>query len=304
MLKPTSDVSESGRETASSDTVNIDDDLPLSVRSFGLTDRGQVRPDNEDQFLIAVLRKSMCVGQSSMELAHTEYSDEEGRLFLVADGMGGHRGGEQASALTIETIQTFALNTFKWFLRMRGSEGNQVLDEFKAALEQADARVIEQAAAHPELRGMGTTATLAYFQRRRLFVVHAGDSRCYLHRGGQLQRVTHDHTLVQAMVEQGTISPEAAETHRLRHVVTNIIGGNEPGVRVDAHKVDLHPGDRVLLCSDGLSGMLSDDQIAAILAAHGEPQAACERLVAEANAAGGKDNITVLVARFSLAESG
>jgi protein phosphatase len=106
------------------------------------------------------------------------------------------------------------------------------------------------------------------------------------------------------MVEQGAISPEAAETHRLRHVVTNIIGGNEPGVRVDAHKVDLHPGDRVLLCSDGLSGMLSDDQIAAILAAHDEPQAACERLVAEANAAGGKDNITVLVARFSVSESG
>jgi serine/threonine protein phosphatase PrpC len=291
-------VTQAGLDTATSDTVGIDSDLPLAISSFGLTDLGQARTENEDQFLIAALRKSLCVRQSSLPLTPTQFADDEGHLLLVADGMGGHRGGGQASALTIESIQSFALNTLKWFLRMRGNEGNQVLDDFRAALEQADARVIEQGAAHPELRGMGTTATLAYFQRRRLFVVHAGDSRCYLLHGGQMLRVTRDHTIVQEMVEKGTITSQAAEKHRLRHMVTNIIGGNIPGVRVEAHKIDLHPGDRVLLCSDGLSGMLSDERISAILAEHEQPRAACERLVAEANAAGGKDNITVVVARF------
>lgn len=271
---------------------------PLAVRSFGLTDVGIVRPENEDQFLIAVLRKALRVEQSSLPQAKTQYGDEEGRLFLVADGLGGHRAGEQASALAVQSIEAFALNTLKWFLRLRGSEGKDVLSEFRDALGRADAKVIEEAAEHPELRGMATTVTLAYSLGDRLFVVHAGDSRCYLFRGGELHRLTQDHTLVQELVRRGQLSQEQAARHQLRHVVTNVVGGTHPGVQADAHKVDLEAGDRVLLCTDGLTEMLADDEIAAVLQAEPEPRGACERLVAQANERGGKDNVTVLVARY------
>ena len=270
----------------------------LAVTSFGITAPGRVRPANEDQLLIAQMTKSLRIQRSSLPQPRTRWGDETAHLFVVADGMGGHAGGEQASALAVRTIEQFMLDTFKWFLRLQGSEGQTVLSEFQAALRQADARVYHEAERHPEMHGMGTTVTLAYCLGAELFVAHVGDSRCYLHRDGKLDQLTHDHTLVAELVTRGHLAPEQAARHHLRHVITNVVGGTEPGVRVELHKVELAAGDRVLLCSDGLSGELSDAEIAAILSAEAEPQAACERLVAEAEAHGGRDNITVIVARF------
>jgi protein phosphatase len=270
----------------------------LAVTSYGKTAPGRVRPSNEDQFLIAQMTKSLRIQRSSLPQPRTRWGDETAHLFVVADGMGGHAAGEQASALAVRTIEHFMLDTFKWFFRLRGSEGQTVLSEFQAALRQADARVYREAEHHPEMSGMGTTVTLAYCLGAELFVAHVGDSRCYHARDGKLYQLTHDHTLVAELVNRGQIAPEEAAGHRLRHIVTNVVGGHEPGVRVELHKVGLAAGDRVLLCSDGLSGELSDAQLAAILKAEAEPQAACERLVAEAESHGGHDNITVIVARF------
>lgn len=272
---------------------------PLTVRYFGLTDAGKVRPGNEDQFLVAVMRKAMLIEQTSLAQARTQYADEQGHLFLVADGMGGHEGGEEASALTIETIQEFALNTLKWFFHLGGAEEQDVLTEFQQALRRADARVFAEAAEHPELRGMGTTVTLAYSLMDQLFIAHVGDSRCYLLRGGELYQLTQDHTLVEELVRHGTVPAEQARRHQLRHVITNAVGGPNRGIRVDAHKVDLEAGDCVLLCTDGLTEMVADDQIAAVLQAEPDPQRACERLVAQANALGGEDNVTAVVVRYS-----
>jgi protein phosphatase len=212
--------------------------------------------------------------------------------------MGGHRAGEVASALTVVTIEGFLLNTLKRFFNLKASEEQNVMKEFQAALVQADARIFEEAAQHPELIGMGTTLTMALAVDWSLFVAHAGDSRCYLFSGGELQQLTQDHTMVAELVRRGTMSPQAAARHPYRHAVTNVLGGSEPGVRVELHKLDLEPADVLLLCSDGLTEMVADDRIAAILHDEQEPQVACERLVAQANETGGKDNITALVARF------
>lgn len=275
---------------------------PLTVRTYGLTDRGRVRRSNEDQFLVAELAKAMRVQYASLPQRKTQYADERGYLFIVADGMGGHQAGEQASALAVQSIEAFALNTLKWFFRLKGAEEQDILKEFQTALQQADARVCREAAQHPELVGMGTTVTIAYTFGSRLFLVHVGDSRCYLFRGKQLLRLTHDHTLVEEMVRLGQLQPEEAAHHRLRHVITNAVGGHELGVQVECHRLELEQDDTLLLCSDGLTGMVPDNRIAAILQADHDPRTACERFVGEANDHGGKDNITVIVARFEATE--
>ncbi len=272
--------------------------LALTVRSCGATDRGLVRQKNEDQFLIARMVKSLRIQQSSLPEPKTKWGDESAHLFVVADGMGGHRAGDQASALALETIEDFMLNTCKWFFHLEGTEGQNVLHEFQDALRQADRRVYEASVRRPELFGMGTTLTMAYSIGGDLFLAHVGDSRCYLIRGEEFHQLTHDHTLVGEMVRQGGLTPEQAAHHRLRHVITNAVGGTEPGVRVELHKVALEAGDRVLLCSDGLSGEVAEEQIRAILGEEPEPEPACARLVEAAKAHGGRDNITVIVARF------
>jgi len=273
----------------------------LSVRSFGLTDRGKVREGNEDQFLIACLSKTLRV-QTSLPQPDVVKGEDQSHLFAVADGMGGHAGGEQASALALGQVERFVRDTFKWFAgasgEVKGQEQDQVLADFRTALAQANARVLAEAAERPELHGMGTTLTLAYSLNDVLFVAHVGDSRCYLFRNAFLYRLTHDHTMVEEMVKRGVLSPAEAVGHQWRHVITNVVGGTTPDVKVELHKVHLEPDDVVLLCSDGLTEMLPDTEIARTLQAESDPERACRALVDQANAAGGRDNVTVVVARF------
>jgi serine/threonine protein phosphatase PrpC len=271
---------------------------PLGMRSFGLTDRGLVRKTNEDQFLIATLTKAVRIQQSSLLAATTRRGDQEGHIFVVADGFGGAPGGEQASAIAVESIEDFLANTLKWFFRLKGSEKENVLAEFQDAVRQADAAIFEQSAEHPELDGMGTTLTLAYSLGANLFVAHAGDSRCYLFRGSRLEQLTHDHTLAAVLAERKSMTSDEASRKHLSHIITNAVGGRSPGVHAEIHKRELRPGDVVLLATDGLTRHLSDQQIAEILAADSDPKAACERLVALAIDAGGRDNVTVVVARY------
>jgi protein phosphatase len=275
---------------------------PLAVRSAGLTHRGQVRPANEDNFLIAELAKAMHIQQSSIDAGGMRYSSERGYLFLVADGMGGHRAGEQASSLTLEVIEHFVLDTLKWFFHLQSGEERNLLAEFQAALHQADSTVLAEADRHPECHGMGTTLTMAYCLAGELFVVHVGDSRCYLLRDGKLHRLTHDHTLTEEMVRRGLLKQAEAAHHPYRHVITNCVGGNSPGLQPEARKMDLEPGDTLLLCSDGLTEMVPEGKVEAVLLTTPDPRKACERLVAMANEAGGRDNVTAIVARFDSAD--
>jgi serine/threonine protein phosphatase PrpC len=267
-----------------------------------MTDRGLVRPTNQDQFLIATLTKALRIEQSSVPETKAKYGDEQGHIFLVADGIGGSSGGEEASALTMHSIEQFLLNTFKWFFHLQGPEQNTVVADFRKALSAADARLFAEASAHPELEGMGTTLTMAYSLGSELFIAHAGDSRCYLYRDAELVQLTRDHTLVEEMAQKGLVSAAQVRHHPLRHVVTNALGGHRPGVQAEVHKVHLQPNDILLLCTDGLTGMVADEHIAAVLGAERELKSACEHLIAEALEHGGRDNITLLVARYESPE--
>jgi protein phosphatase len=272
--------------------------LAFKVRAFGLTDKGKVRASNEDHFLVADLSRTLRIQQTSLPQAAAFQGRSRGHILLVADGMGGHAAGEVASALTVETVEAFVVELLRRFSNIQESDEHGVLSDLRQAVCQADARIIEEAALHPELAGMGTTLTMAFTSGGRLFVIHAGDSRCYLFRGGDLHRLTGDHTIVAEMVGRGEISPEQARRHPHRNIVTNVLGGGSAGVQVDVLRVSLESGDVVLLCSDGLTDMLDDAGITAVLTAEAEPEAACARLVKQANEAGGNDNITAVVARF------
>lgn len=272
---------------------------PLAVRAAGLTDRGQVRPTNEDHFAVAELARTLHIHESSVPQAPTQYSSRRGHVFLLADGMGGHTAGEVASALTVGTIEGFLLNCLKFFFKLSAPDEHQVMREFRDALQAADARIFEEAERHPEMFGMGTTLTMAFATERRLLVAHAGDSRCYLFSGTDLHQLTRDHTVAAELARRGVIDAGEVARHPYRHVITNVVGGKQPGVTAEMQRFDLEPGDVVLLCSDGLTDALTDEQIAAVLREEAEPRAACARLVAEANERGGRDNITVIVAQFA-----
>lgn len=268
------------------------------VKAFGLTDKGKVRSTNEDQFLVTELTKSMRVWQTSLQGPRVQVGDERAHLFLVADGMGGHRAGERASMLAATAIEHFTLNSFKWFFGTDSGEARKVLAQFQSALTQADAAIVEEAADKPELRGMGTTLTMAFQVGSQLCVVHVGDSRAYLYREHELRQLTRDHTVVADLVRSGAIEPDQAAGHRLRHVITNVIGGPEAGVKVEAHALQIQPGDRLLLCSDGLTEAVSDDEIAATLEGEADVEAAAKQLLAQAMAGSATDNITLVVASF------
>ncbi len=274
---------------------------PFEIRSSGITDRGKVRSGNEDHFLIGELARTLWVHQTSLPQPSTQYGRNRGHIFLVADGMGGHQAGAVASALSVRTIETFVLHVLHRFSNLQAGDEQGVIKDLQQALQFADARLFQEAAGHPEFAGMGTTLTMALTSGARLFVIHAGDSRCYRLRAGTLQQLTIDHTMAEEMARQGIIEREAVRHHQWRHVVTNALGGITAGVRADVSTVDLQAQDTVLLCTDGLTDMLSDDRIAAVLMADTEPAVACERLVAEANAQGGKDNITAIIARVEAA---
>jgi protein phosphatase len=274
----------------------------LALRSYGLTDRGRVRDANEDGFVIAELARTLTVRQASPPHAPSTSGCHRGYVLMVADGVGGNQAGEVASDLVVRSVEDFLLNTLRRFTDLRADDEQVAVRDLRAALARADARLFEEADARPDWRGMGTTLTLAFVADGRAFVAHAGDSRCYLYSDRRLHQVTRDHTMTADMAEAGLIPPADLPGHPWRHVVTNLLGGHEPGVRAEVHRLELLPGDVLLLCSDGLTDMVPDEAVAAALEEEPDPRAACERLVAEANRGGGKDNITVVVARVSAAD--
>ncbi|WP_169976718.1 PP2C family protein-serine/threonine phosphatase [Tautonia rosea] len=275
--------------------------LCLRVRCDGLTDCGLKRSNNEDNFLIARLTKRLDVCRSSIPHRDDGRAAEEmAHLLVVADGLGGEAAGEQASALSIATVEDFVLNCFKWFLHFEPGERDELVTELREALEHADREVYRKARAHRGLSGMGTTLTMAYLVCDTLYIAHAGDSRAYLLREGKLSRVTRDHTYVQMLVDSGAITEEDAQQSGLRNVVTNVVGGPSKGVYVEIHKLQIQDGDGLILCTDGLTEPVPEAVIAQELAEHDHPGEACRSLLQRALDAGAPDNVAMIVARFSI----
>jgi serine/threonine protein phosphatase PrpC len=272
----------------------------VRVEIGSATHPGKVRVNNEDHFLVAKMGKSMRVCATSLPRGpdETRFADEEGYLMVVADGLGGAAGGEEAAAVAVATVEEFALNTVKWFLHLGKQEETVLMAELRESLERADREVFDRVARYPNLTGMGTTLTVGFSVGTDLFVVHAGDSRAYLLRDGQLTQLTSDHTLVQLLVVGGALTPEQAKTHRRRNVVTNVIGGPREGVQAEVHKVPLADGDVFLLCTDGLTEPVDEGRIAGVLADFEDPDEACVNLVRLAIDAGAPDNVTTIVARY------
>lgn len=271
------------------------------LNCYGLTDIGLRRQTNQDAFLLSCLSKSMQVSASSLALEPGSrlYGDVYGWLLMVADGMGGHAGGERASTLAIEYLTQRLLTNIHWMVQINRDEETEFIASLSALLRDAHHQIQSESSRDDSLSGMGTTLTMAYLTANRLYVIHAGDSRCYRIRDGQVLQITTDHTMARRLVESGGMAPEEEANSRWSNVLWNVLGGRNPdGIKVDVHQVDLSGGDWVLLCSDGLHRYLTAPQILAVLADRPTAQQACQQLVELAKRAGGEDNITAVIAEL------
>lgn len=257
-----------------------------------------MRERNEDQFLVAGINRNLSFARTSLLDAEclALSGRTQGYVFAVADGMGGVAGGEQASRIAVCAIGRYVLDTMPWFFRLDEGRPDDFQDELAAALRIAARNIEAVAARRPEVHGMGTTVTLAYVLWPRLYVAHAGDSRCYIHREGRLSQVTTDHTWAQRLVEEGV--PRDQVNPRFGHALWNVVGGSSGQLEPEGHRIDLRVGDTLVLSTDGLAVHVTDDGIGALLAGGLGAEETCRRLVDAANAGGGSDNITVVVARF------
>lgn len=250
----------------------------MRIASGGKSDVGRVRTNNEDCFRIV----------------------DSLNLYVLSDGMGGEAHGEIASALAVETV-------VKHCLEAEGNPAGPIFGETKAgwsdvtkrlssAVYLANQKIFESAEAHPEQQGMGATLTVACIEGERLSIAHVGDSRAYLLRGGSLQQLTSDHSLVAEQVRRGILTPAEAEQSAMQSVLLRALG-SQPKVEIDAEEQPLFAGDLLLLCSDGLTRMVTEPEIAGAIQAETDLEKAAEKLITLANEYGGADNITVIIVR-------
>jgi PPM family protein phosphatase len=259
---------------------------PIVLRVFGRTVVGQVREHNEDNFLVSDLtRGSRGPGDALRELV----VGPRGMIVGVCDGMGGAAAGEVASQLAVDIIHD------RLAAGDPPSDHDDLARRLVGAVEEAGVRIFTEARADRTRRGMGTTATIAALVDGRLFVAQVGDSRCYVLRRGNLVQITRDQSLVNQLIEAGQLTEEEAETFEHNNIILQALGTAET-VQVDLTYADLRRGDRLILCSDGLSGMIRSDEIREVLLELEDPEQACKVLIERANDAGGHDNITAIVA--------
>ena len=251
----------------------------MKITHQAITDVGKKRKGNEDSLLV----------------------NADQHLFVVADGMGGHAAGEVASKVAVDAINEFILLTsgdeeITWPFGLDENisyDGNRL----KTAIRFANRKVLEATRERSEYEGMATTVAAVLVDGASANVGHVGDSRVYLVRDGRIEQLTSDHSWVNEQIQSGVISPDQARSHPLRNVVTRALGG-KPDLQVDMQVHKIETGDMLLLCSDGLTTMITDDDISRVVAEASDVDKAARALVAAANARGGEDNITVLLLRF------
>src|SRR3954469_11235320 len=263
----------------------------IIVNVFGKTDVGRTREHNEDSFVVA----DLSTGNATLQPEVRQHvAGPRGSLFMVADGMGGAAAGEIASAMATEEV-------LKEMQRMWVEGVDRSPTAFaralKSAAKAANTRINSYAVAHPENRGMGTTATIAGLLQDTVYVAQIGDSRGYIIRDGVGIQITKDQSLMQKLVEAGELTEEEAEHSERRNIILQALGP-EASIKVDLTQQSGRSGDALVLCSDGLSGQVTKDDIGTVVSGEKDLTQACKKLIDAANAAGGPDNITVIVARF------
>ena len=268
--------------------------------------QGHVRETNEDAYVVFQMGRFLeRVTSNVSEIELPSRFEESGHVMIVADGIGGHEAGEVASRTALLATLQFILRSPRWALKFddpatRDTQIREVYAGSKDYLAAVHTALRQRAAQDSRLAGMGTTLTGAYSVGVDLFILHVGDSKAYLVRDGALRQITRDHTVAQEYADMGVISQEEVATHRMHHVLTRAVGGPEQELEGDMHHLRLAHGDRLLLCSDGLTDMASEQEITATLAAHPESAAACQALVELALERGGRDNVTVIVTGYSV----
>lgn len=269
------------------------------VDCFGRTDIGRVRETNQDHFLIADLRKSIVIHHSS--LGYDDQTQLSGatraKLLIVADGMGGYEGGERASWMAVEGVVQYLLTRLHWPISCAASHEQHFFRGLKSALEYSQEQIRNAAGRIPEQSRMGTTLTMAWIVWPSVYLVHVGDSRAYLFRKGELQLLSHDQTLAQALADNGIIENHAVESHRFSNVLVSALGCTA-NMEPLYGRLELMPDDKLMVCSDGLTKHLSEKEIVEILSRDESAEGTCNQLVDSALEAGGTDNITAVLARF------
>jgi protein phosphatase len=275
----------------------------VQVDLAALSHPGLIRAANEDHFLVARFGRSLETLLTNLPPDDVPArADEVGYGLLVADGMGGAAAGALASRTAISTLVSLALQTPDWILSTGEQETDEVLQRMEERYSQVDVTLRERSHEDVSLSGMGTTMTLACSLGSVLVIGHVGDSRAYLFRNKDLHQLTRDHTFVQVMIDVGSLTKEQAATHPFRHVLTRALGGSGPPVKGDFQRAYVADGDQLLLCTDGLTEMVNREAIASILGSAATAEEACQALVDRALENGGKDNVTVVLARYRFAD--
>ncbi len=263
---------------------------------FGLTHQGLVRKQNQDHFLLCSLHKAMRVVGTSLPHPETLQTTSQRLAFIgvVADGVGGTDGGEEASRAAIEAVATYVTNTLECYYKADPTEEQHFLEALRAVARESHERVLARGRERPELAGLATTLTMAIAIWPAIYVLQLGDSRAYRLRNGVLERLTKDQTLAQDLVDTGVLSQTSAHRSPFAHVLSSAIGGT---ARPAVARFETVPGDLLMLCSDGLTKHVPDERIRERLMAIPSAEAACRALIEDALADGGTDNVTVVVGR-------
>jgi PPM family protein phosphatase len=267
--------------------------------------QGHIRTNNEDHYLAVKITRSLETLLSNLDAAVLpKRFDETAYGMLVADGMGGMAAGEIASSAALLRLLELVVQTPDWIMRMNPRENAAiVMRRMTHRFRQIDDDLREQGESSKSLYGMGTTLTVTVSLGTDLFLSHIGDSRAYLLRGGKFHQLTKDHTLAQALVEAGIAAADDTSTRAMRHVLTAALGSTGERTDPQVQRLHLSDGDQLLLCTDGLTEMVTDNHIAALLTDANSSQAACQGLIDLALAGGGKDNITVVLARYRFSQT-
>jgi protein phosphatase len=283
----------SGEHRIASNPKPRDEDLDF----FGITDRGKIRPNNQDHFLVTTLHKTMRVHVTSLpnpELLEIP-SQRLASVGMVCDGVGGHAGGETASRSAVEAIAGYVTNTMQCLLAPHEAGAGTLLEALRDGAHRTHELIATRARESGERQGMATTITMTIACWPALYLLQVGDSRCYRLRAGELVQLTRDQTMAQDLVDSGVLLPEQAARSPYAHVLSSSLGGSAWSPEVSV--TDLQPYDVLMLCTDGLNKHVPDDQIRRRLMEIESSEAAARALLEDALEAGGKDNVTVLVLR-------